>query len=102
MKTDRNNPSLVDLERSLAQTLVPVEPRPEYVYRLKRRLIESDAEMKMAPSLFRILVYGAAGLVSLLLLIIAGVRGKPRLVGALQHIHRPVAAETPAPLSPAM
>ncbi len=102
MKTIREDPSIAELETRLSESLTPVDPRPEFVRDLKGRLTQPEAHMHPAPSLFRLLVYAIAGLASLVLLIIAGVRGAPRLFVALHQIRRPASVEAPAPLTPAI
>ncbi len=85
-----------DLEALLEASLVPVEPREEFVSGLRSRLVDPDTEVRPAPDLFRFLVYSGAGLISLIL-IVTGLRSAPRLREMLQNLKRPAAVETASP-----
>jgi hypothetical protein len=66
------------MEGILQAALYPVEPSAAFVLELKDRLQNSDPQMEPGTEWLRFLVFGGAGLITSLVLIITGIRATNR------------------------
>jgi hypothetical protein len=83
----KQNSDLQDIEAYLEQTLQSVEPRPAYVSSLKGRLLAAEPEKAVSPALLKYSLWGLAGLVSSVVIVVAGVRATVLLLSALGVMH---------------
>jgi hypothetical protein len=94
---------LESLEASLAATLIPVKPRPEFVRDLRTQLFDLSPEIepKTAPPRFQNILLIVGGILGGLLMVIASIRGLISLIGVtgliLQHFRRQ--GRAPQPIS---
>jgi len=72
----------------LDNTLRPVAPRPEFVGVLRKRLINQVQPVKTGPSAWQYVLWVSAGLVSGVVLVVAGVRAATALLVALGVIQQ--------------
>jgi hypothetical protein len=98
MNVNSEELSLQGLEARLENALQPVQPRPEYVTDLRSRLVGESPVGPLAPGLFRFVMYILAGLVSVILILVTGVRTGPRLMEYLRNLKQ---NSRPATISPA-
>jgi hypothetical protein len=83
-------------EPILDAALVTVAPRPEFVGELRKRLAGQVLPVKTGPSLWQYAMWVSAGLVSGVVLVVAGVRATTSLlvaVGVIQQVNK--AQQTP-------
>jgi anti-sigma-K factor RskA len=79
----KQNSNLQEIEAHLEKTFQPVEPRPAYVSSLKSRLLAAQADKASSPAWLKYSLWGLAGLVSSVVVVVAGVRAAILLLSAL-------------------
>ena len=95
---------LRELERHLASTLAPVEPRPEFIRNLRVKLIgkESKNILGLPPQRVREGLLIAGGVLSLFVVVLTGIRAALTVLSALGllQLKKQVENNSKAPLQP--
>ncbi len=79
------------LEPILDKTLKPIAPSPEFVSVLRKRLVNQVQPVKTGPSAWQYVLWVGAGLVSGVVLVVAGVRAATALLvafGVIQQVKK--------------
>jgi hypothetical protein len=76
--------SLAEVEKQLKSTLVPVQPRAEYVRTLRTRLMEDKAP---SANVFQYLILAVAGILSSVLLVATGIRATKAIRAHMHQRH---------------
>jgi hypothetical protein len=79
----KQNGDLQEIEAYLEQAFQPVEPRLAYISSLKGRLLAAQPKKTASPALLKYSLWGLAGLVSSIVIVVAGVRATILLLSAL-------------------
>jgi len=86
-KFQKPSPDLSATEAYLHETLRPVQPRPAFVSDLKLRLARAPQPKSARSLILKYSFWGAAGLISGAIIIIAGVRATILILSALGVLH---------------
>jgi hypothetical protein len=95
-------PGVVKMERYLQSSFHPVAPRPDFVMNLKTRLNQESRRFTSRSTVLQYVLLSLAGVVTSVLLILAGVRAVITLLGVLgilSQMHGQVGEERPPALS---
>jgi hypothetical protein len=76
-------PGVMKMERYLQTTISPVAPRPDFVSGLKSRLNQESRRIYSRSTVLQYVLLSLAGVVTSVLLILAGVRAVVTLLGVL-------------------
>jgi len=82
------NSSLDDFEFYLSETLTPINPNPVFVYELKQRLVGSKIKNNNRTKILRYSVFGTAGVISSLILIVTSIRTVITVMGTIRMLRR--------------
>ena len=82
------NSNLDDFEVYLSESLTPINPRPEFVNELKQRLLGSKERRIDRNKVLRYSVFGTAGVVSTLILIVTSIRTVMTVMGTIRMLRR--------------
>ena len=84
-KSTRNGgkPGVVKMERYLQSSFHPVAPRPDFVMGLKTRLNQESKRFTSRSTVLQYVLLSLAGVVTSVLLILAGIRAVITLLGVL-------------------
>lgn len=81
-------PGVVKMERYLQTTFSPVAPRPDFVTGLRTRLTQESRQIYSRSTILQYVLLSLAGVVTSVLLILAGVRAVVTLLGVLGILHQ--------------
>ena len=81
-------PGVVKMERYLQTSFTPVAPRSDFVSGLKTRLTDEGRKFASRSTVLQYVLLSLAGVVTSVLLILAGVRAVVTLLGVLGILHQ--------------
>jgi len=81
-------PGVMKMERYLQTSFSPVAPRPDFVNDLKSRLAQESKKFYSRSTVMQYVLLSLAGVVTSVLLILAGVRAMVTLLGVLGILHQ--------------